>query len=177
MPWCILITCHMASFKSSWGQQVPCCNFFPLRTHLVDPSKKSLSRSFNVVIYYLLVTLIVIVKFQSIIFIIWHVVRMEKICIHSNNLSDMYWILTSNSIKIEIFIWFHIFSSLYIVIFIGFFLECIYFSALWHAQNVDNNPVIKVDCNSRNLYIVGRSAKLLQQHFHGLDGPELASKE
>ena len=47
---------------------------------------------------------------------------MGQRCIHSNNISDICWIINSNLINVEFFLWFHIFSSLYIVIYIGFVL-------------------------------------------------------
>ena len=47
---------------------------------------------------------------------------------------------------------------------------------LRHAQGVNNNQVIKVDCKSKRPYIIGDIVELLSLNCCGLDGPGISSE-
>ena len=115
-------------FKRSWGHQVTWYQFLHLYTYLVDTPEQAFSGSFNFIFYSLLVTLIVIIKLQIILFINWHCGLVKHIFIHSNNIYDMFYIIISNEINLELILLFRILASLYIVIIIEFILEWIYLS-------------------------------------------------
>ena len=86
-------------------------------------------------------------------------------------------IINYNWIQLELFLWFHILASNYIIIFPGFVLKWIFLSSLQRAQGVNNNPVIKGGCSSNLSSILGHIVELFRTHCHGLDVPELESEK
>ena len=79
--------------------------------------------------------------------------------------------------NIGFFPWFHILTSPYILIFLGFSLKWIYLRVIRHAQGVNNNPVINGGSIFKCPYIRGHLVELYQSYFRVLYGSGLASKE